>query len=73
MVRDSYSDDKNSSDEVTTRPKSSSFLTRSGSFTSKSGKDRGGTVRKLDSDDKDKEGTNNDKSFQQFNKTVSKH
>ena len=70
MVRDSYSEDKSGSDEVTQRPKSSSFMSRSGSFTMK-GKDKGGLIRKQDNDDKEKDSTKDDKSLQQFNKNVS--
>lgn len=74
MVRDSYSEDKSISDEVITRPKSSSFMSRSGSFTTKGSKDKGDkgiAVKKQDNDEKEKENTKDEKSLQQFNKNVS--
>ena len=68
IMRDSYAEEKNNSDETPTRPKSSSFLTRSGSFTTK-GKEKGNT-RRLD-DDRERENSRDDKLLQQFNKNVS--
>lgn len=56
-------------EEGMTRPKSSSFLHRSGSFTTKGSKDKGGTVKKAENEDKDS--GKEDKLLQQFNKTVS--
>ena len=71
MVRDSYSEDKSVSDDVIQRPKSSSFMSRSGSFTAKGSKDKGVAVKKQDNDEKEKEYTKEEKSVQQFNKNVS--
>ena len=68
IMRDSYAEEKNNSDETPTRLKSSSFLTRSGSFTTK-GKEKGNT-RRLD-DDRERENSRDDKLLQQFNKNVS--
>ena len=68
IMRDSYAEDKSSADETTSRPKSSSFMARSGSFTTKV-KDKG-SVKKQD-DDKEKENSKDDKLLQQFNKNVS--
>ena len=58
-------------EEGMTRPKSSSFLHRSGSFTTKGSKDKGGTLKKAENDDKDRESGKEDKLLQQFNKNVS--
>ena len=58
-------------EEGMTRPKSSSFLHRSGSFTTKGSKDKGGTLKKTENDDKDRESGKEDKLLQQFNKNVS--
>ncbi|XP_073248513.1 uncharacterized protein [Porites lutea] len=55
-------------EEGMTRPKSSSFLHRSGSFTTKGSKDKGGTVKKAENEDKDS--GKEDKLLQQFNKTT---
>lgn len=71
MVRDSYSEDKTISDDIPQRPKSSSFMYRSGSFTTKTSKDKGAAVKKQDADEKEKESARDEKSFQQFNKNVS--
>ena len=74
MVRDSYSEDRSTSDDVTTRPRVSSFMSRSGSFTTKGSKDKGDkgvAVKKQDNDEKEKENAKEEKSFQQFNKSVS--
>ena len=68
IVRDSYADDKsNTANETTTRPKSSSFMARSGSFTTK-GKDK--SIVKSN-EEKDKDDSKEEKNFQQFNKNVS--
>ena len=54
IVRNSYAEDKNNPDELT-RPKSASFLSRSGSFTTK-GKDKDkAAMKKQEYDDRDKE------------------
>ena len=60
-----------SMEEGMRRPKSSSFLHRSGSFTTKGSKDKGGTLKKAENDDKDRESGKEEKSLQQFNKNVS--
>ena len=65
IVRDSYAEDKSNADDP--RPKSSSFMARSGSFTTK-GKDKG-TVKS--NDEKEKDNSKDERSFQQFNKNVS--
>lgn len=69
IMRDSYAEDKSNSDETPTRPKSSSFLTRSGSFTTK-GKDKS-VIRRFD-DDREKENSKDDKLLQQLNKSTQK-
>ena len=65
IVRDSYTEDKGYADEP--RPKSSSFMARSGSFTTK-GKDKG-TVK--NNDEKEKDNSKDERTIQQFNKSVS--
>ena len=65
IVRDSYAEDKSNADDP--RPKSSSFMARSGSFTTK-GKDKG-TVKSTD--EKEKDNSKDERAFQQFNKNVS--
>lgn len=65
IVRDSYAEDKGNIDEP--RPKSSSFMARSGSFTTK-GKDKGPVKN---NDEKEKDNPKDERTFQQFNKNVS--
>lgn len=65
IVRDSYVEDKGNVDEP--RPKSSSFMARSGSFTTK-GKDKGPVKS---NDEKEKDNPKDERTFQQFNKNVS--
>ena len=67
IVRDSYTEDKSNTDDTTPRPKSSSFMARSGSFTTK-GKDKGFVKS---NEEKEKENSKDEKIFQQFNKNVS--
>ena len=64
-------DEKTVSEDVMSRPKSSSFMSRPGSFTTKITKDKGGSVRKQESEENEKEGNKDEKLFQQFNKNVS--
>ena len=66
IVRDSYSEDKSNADDTAPRPKSSSFMARTGSFTTKI-KDKGSLKR---DDDKEKDSSKDDKLLQQFNKNV---
>lgn len=63
-------DEKTVSEDVVSRPKSSSFMSRPGSFTTKITKDKGGSVRKQESEENEKEGNKEEKSFQQFNKNT---
>ena len=65
IVRDSYAEDKSNANDP--RPKSYSFTTRSGSFTTK-GKDKG-MVKS--NDEKEKDNSKDERIFQQFNKNVS--
>lgn len=64
-------DEKTMSEDVVSRPKSSSFISRPGSFTAKANKDKGGSVRKQESEENEKESYKDEKPFQQFNKNVS--
>ncbi|KAK2551185.1 Pleckstrin homology domain-containing family G member 5 [Acropora cervicornis] len=63
-------DEKTVSEDVMSRPKSSSFMSRPGSFTTKTTKDKGGSVRKQESEENEKEGNKEEKLFQQFNKNT---
>ncbi|XP_068700278.1 pleckstrin homology domain-containing family G member 5-like isoform X4 [Montipora foliosa] len=69
MARDSY-EDKSVSEDVVQRPKSSSFMSRSGSFTAKNSKEKGGGVKKQESEEKGMENSKEEKSSQQFNKNT---
>ncbi|XP_078373411.1 uncharacterized protein LOC144657010 isoform X4 [Oculina patagonica] len=66
IVRDA--DDKSNADETAPRPKSSSFMARSGSFTTK-GKDKNNVKS---NEEKEKENSKDDKIYQQFNKNTQK-
>jgi len=65
IVRDSYAEDKSNADDP--RPRTSSFMARSGSFTTK-GKDKG---TGKSNDEKEKDNSKDERVFQQFNKNVS--
>ena len=64
-------DEKTMSEDVMSRPKSSSFISRPGSFTTKTNQDKGGSVRKQESEENEKKSYKDEKPFQQFNKNVS--
>lgn len=65
IVRDA--EDKSNADDSAPRPKSSSFMARSGSFTTK-GKDKNNVKS---NEEKEKDNSKDEKIYQQFNKNVS--